>query len=75
LEKATGYYVVRQLGNCSKTHYAEARVKSPSLNRRFVIALHSPTIFVETGLRFCCPEKKAQNPPCWDWQATFSGPV
>jgi len=52
LEKATGHYVVRQLGNYSRTHYAEARVKSPSLNRRFVVALPSPTIFVETGLRF-----------------------
>src|SRR5437870_1057588 len=32
-------------------------------------------ILVETGLRFCCPEKKDQNPTCCVWQSGFSGPV
>jgi hypothetical protein len=58
---------VGELGRC--------KVKSLSLNDRFVIALHSPSGVIETGLPLCPPEKKARKlarEVQWD---TFSGPV
>ena len=55
--------------------FATMGVKSPSLNRRFVIALHSPLGLVETGLRFFPSEKKAPKLRYYPWQAAFSGAV
>jgi hypothetical protein len=40
------------------------KVKSLSPNRRSVIALHSPSDVVETGLRVCPLEKKPRKLAC-----------
>jgi len=37
------------------------KVKSPTLHHRFVIALHSPVLSAETGLRGSLSEKNASN--------------
>src|SRR4051812_31301742 len=50
-------------------------VKLPSLNRRFLIALHSPLVLVKTGLGLCSPEKTLPNAPRCAYQVAFSGPV
>lgn len=39
------------------------KVKSPTLHHRFVIALHSPVLSAETGLRGSLSEKNAANSP------------
>jgi hypothetical protein len=49
--------------------------QSPWPHRRFMIALHSPHLLVETGLRFCCPEKNAPKLPYSVWRVAFSSPV
>jgi hypothetical protein len=41
----------------------------------FVIALCSPQVLVETGLRFCCPEKNSAGWPYGVWRVAFSSPV
>src|SRR5580698_3660783 len=51
------------------------KVKSQSLFARFVIALHSPSGLVETGLPFRPPEKMATNLGCGPSAGIFSGPV
>jgi hypothetical protein len=38
-----------------------AKVNSSRPNRRFVIALHSLNVLLETGLRVCPPEKSQEN--------------
>src|ERR1035437_2810360 len=48
------------------------KVKSLSPNHRSVIALHSPSDVVETGLRVCPSEKKARKLAC-DAQVLRSG--
>jgi hypothetical protein len=61
------------LGNCQNKVLAE--VKSLSPYRRFVIALHSPDVVVETGLLMCLPEKTALKLACQVQRDTFSGPI
>jgi hypothetical protein len=51
------------------------KVKSRSPNGGFVIALHSPSGFVETGLPVCPLEKMAPKPVLGVQRGTFSGPV
>jgi hypothetical protein len=50
-------------------------VKSHSPNDRFVIALHSPSGLVETGLHIRPPEKMAAKPLRRNSRDTFSSPV
>jgi len=52
-----------------------AKVKSLSLDDRYVIALCSPKGLVETGLPLCPSEKKARKPAREIRWKTFSGPV
>ena len=51
------------------------KVKSLSPNRRFVIALHSPSGVVETGLRVCPSEKSGAKARLRSTRDTFSGPA
>jgi hypothetical protein len=50
-------------------------VNSLSPDEEFVIALHSPSGFVETGLPVCLPEKKATELTGGVQRDTFSSPV
>jgi len=52
-----------------------AEVKSFAPHDRFVIAFHSPSGLVETGLRICPPEKMAERFANGVQRDTFSGPV
>ena len=52
-----------------------AKVKSRSPDHLFVIALHSPSGLVETGLRICPPEKMAERFAYGVQHDTFSSPV
>ena len=51
------------------------RVKLLSPHHRFVIVLHSPTGFVQTGLRGFPPEKMAAKPGQGGRRDILSGPV
>jgi len=53
--------------------YYEIKALSP--HHRFVMALHSPDRFAETGLRVCRPEKNARKLACGIRRDTFSSPV
>jgi hypothetical protein len=59
--------------NCNAS--GSGKVKSASLNHQFVIAMHSPSGVVETGLLLCPSGIKAAKPANSFEQATFSGPV
>jgi hypothetical protein len=52
-----------------------AEVKSFAPCDRFVIAFHSPSGLVETGLRICPPEKMAERFANGVQRDIFSGPV
>jgi hypothetical protein len=70
----------RSGGSCRFSAFLSAvssvgKVKSLSPNHRFVIALHSPCGFIETGLPQCPAEKKARKLVGVLLRDIFSGPV
>jgi hypothetical protein len=52
-----------------------AKVNSPWPNRPLVIAWHSSSALLETGLRVCPPEKSQDKSPFAVGQSILSGPV
>jgi hypothetical protein len=60
-----------------RNRFPRCRQKStlPWPSFRLVIALHSPTALLETGLRICCPEKSGDNAPFAAEQCILCSPV
>ena len=58
-----------------KTLPNDHEVKALSPHHRFVIALHSPDRFDETGPGVCRPEKNGRRADCGVRRATFSSAV
>jgi hypothetical protein len=73
VKRACGYQTVSLVAELGSK--VLAKVNSPWPNRPLVIALHSPSGLLETGLRVCPLEKSQDKSPFAVGQSILSSPV